>query len=1240
MKYQDLVQFEPIETVVQLRGAGALAAAKRLVSTYVVSDDMADKLTTLVFPQLQYDKPADNKGLLIVGNYGTGKSHLMALLSAIAEHAELVADLRNPVVADAAISIAGRFKVIRAEIGATTMPLREIVVAELEENLAAMGITFSFPPVSQVTNNKDSFESMMAAFDQRYPGQGLLLVVDELLDFLRTRKDQELILDLNFLRELGEVCRHLRLRFIAGLQEMLFDNPRFSFVSETVRRVKDRFEQVRIVRNDIKYVVAERLLRKNAHQAAQVRQHLARFAPFYGNMSARLDEFVRLFPVHPDYIDTFERMTVVEKREILKTLSLAIKRILDQPVPADAPGLISYDSYWATLRENPSFRAVPEIREVMDCSQVLESRIARGFTRPHYRSMALDIINGLSIQRLATGDIYAPIGVTPEELRDGLCLFDPDAAQLGGEPAEDLLAQVEVTLAEIRKTVGGQFISVNPDNRQYYLDLKKTEDYDALIDRRAETLEPDELDRYYFEALKRVMECTDETLVTGYRIWQHEVEWREKKAARSGYLFFGAPNERSTAQPPRDFYLYFLQPHALPRFKDERNKDEVFFRLVGADETFRLALRNYSAAMDLSSTASGQTKFTYESKANHHLRALVAWLQERAATAFEVTYQGKSRLLHEWIPGKLLATPAGRTNVRDLVNTAASLCLAAHFEDRAPGYPVFSILITGANRAQAAQDALRSLRGGARTRQAAAVLDALELLDGDRVVPRRSKYTQYILEQLRQKGQGQVVNRAELIKSDQGVEYMNPLEPPKFRLEPEWAVVVLAAMVYEGDIVLATPGRKFDAMSLDELASLPVDELASFRYIEWPRVWNVPVLKVLFELLDLVPGTVNQVVDGKEDPVTALITSRTNKLERVAWAVKHLQEGPAFWGRIVLGEQEEAALRKRLAAAKDFLNALERYSTPGKLKNVPFDLSQLEEQRLNLGALQEVQELRKLTEALEPVVHYLMQAELAMPADHPWTLRLAEVRRELVADMSDRARRADPSFRQKALKQLGELKREYLEAYLTAHAKSRLAAAEEMRRALLRRSPTFDRLQRLSAIAVLPTQQLAEWERRVTSMVTCALLTEPQMEKTPICPHCGFTRAKELDTVPVGQLLTHLEEQLHTLLEGWTRTLMANLEQPLARRKLELLKPAQRELIDGFLGSRALPDLLGSDFVAAIQEALSDLKKVTLHLEELRQTLVADGAPVTIDELKRRFDDYVHSLASGTDASKIRVVLE
>src|SRR5262245_50124942 len=125
MKYRDLIQFDPIETVVQLRAADERAEAARLVSTYVISDRMAELLERLVIPQLQHTAPADNRGLFIVGNYGTGKSHLMSVLSAVAEHADLAAQLSHPQVASAARKIAGQFKVVRAEIGTTTMRLRD-----------------------------------------------------------------------------------------------------------------------------------------------------------------------------------------------------------------------------------------------------------------------------------------------------------------------------------------------------------------------------------------------------------------------------------------------------------------------------------------------------------------------------------------------------------------------------------------------------------------------------------------------------------------------------------------------------------------------------------------------------------------------------------------------------------------------------------------------------------------------------------------------------------------------------------------------------------------------------------------------------------------------------------------------------------------------------------------------------------------------------------------------------------
>jgi len=1241
MKYGDLIHFEPIESVVQLRNADQLDAAKQLVSTYVISDEMAEKLTSLVIPDLQFDAPSDNKGLMVVGNYGTGKSHLMSVLSAIAEDAATLPLIRCAPVAKAAERIAGKFKVIRTEIGAVTMSLRDILTAEIEEHLSKLGVSFTFPSAATVTNNKRSFEDMMAVFQQKYPDQGLLVVVDELLDYLRSRKDQELVLDLNFLREVGEVCKDLRFRFVAGLQEAIFDSLRFSFVADSLRRVKDRFEQILIARSDVKFVVAERLLRKTPAQEAQIREYLLPFTRFYGNMNERLDEFVRLFPVHPDYIDTFDKVTAVEKREVLKSLSIAMRKRLNDSLPTNEPGLIAYDNYWNTLRENPSFRAVPDIRAVIDCSQLLESRIEAAFPIKPFKPMARRIIQALSVNRLTTGDIHVPVGPTAMELRDTLCLYQAEVAAMGGDGAADLLTHVENVVGQIKSTVSGQFLSQNQENGQIYLDLKKTEDYDALIEKRAESLDFTQLDRYYYEALKRVMECTDQTYVSGYSIWEHELEWIERKVARRGYLFFGAPNERSTAAPPRDFYLYFLQPFDPPRYQDEKRKDEVFFRLNlnAEDEAFRTILRGYAAAVNLGSTSSGNAKDTYERKGNGFLRDLVKWLQEHMTTVFEVTYQGKAKPLLGWVKGKPLAS-GGRINVRDVVNTVGSVCLAPHFEDIAPNYPTFSLLITTANRELATQDALKSIGGGARTKLGTAVLEALELLDGERLDSTKSQFAGYVVDALKKKGHGQVVNRSELVHEVYGVEYC---APESFRLEPEWLVVLLAALVHSGDLVLAIPGRKFDATNIAQLSATPLDELINFKHIERPKDWNLPALKALFELLGQPPGLAQALTQGGEQSGGAVKTlaSESKKLtERIVQAQQALLVGLKLWARHLLSSEDSDLLRARMDGTKQFLESLQAYTTAGQLKNFRHEPQDVIAKRDGLDALKQVESFQVIAGEFGPLASYLAAAEMALPSDHAWTTKMQAVRHELLSDMLDAGKRDSQSFHQQGLQKLSSLKKDYSELYVTAHSRARLGAKDDKLKARLSTDARLGQLQRLSTIELMPRQQLSDYQNRLASLRTCFALTQLDLDASPVCPHCNFRLVSEPNSVPASQAIRKLEEELDRLHDGWTKTLLNNLEDPTTQQNLGLLKSAPRKIVDAFLTASALPDDVSHDFVAALQEALSGLSKVIVTADALRAALLANGSPATVLELKKRFDDYLVEIVKGKDASKVRIVLE
>jgi hypothetical protein len=1264
MKYGDLIQFDPIESVIQLRDADKTGAAHKLVDTYVISDEMAERLISLVIPQLQFEQPVDNKGILVVGNYGTGKSHLMSVVSSIAADASFLDSLNHEKVKAEADKIAGKFKVIRIETGATIMSLRDILVAELEEHLEKMGVSYVFPDVDKISSYKKEFENMMTKFGEVFPDQGLLLVVDELLDYLRSRKDHALVLDLNFLREVGEVCKDLRFRFIAGVQEAIFDSPRFTFVADSLRRVHERFEQIFIASNDVKFVVAERLLKKTVEQQAKIRDYLMPFAKYYGGLNERMDEFVRLFPVHPDYIDTFERVTVVEKREVLKTLSMGMKAVLNKDVPTDVPGLIAFDSYWDVISTNAAYRTLPEIKKVIDCTNTLQNLVNSNYPKAKNKNFALRIIHGLSVHRLTVGSLSSPNGLTAEALRDSLCLFDPLVAELGGDnSAEDLRGEVETTIRLISQAVSGQFISATEIDEkgrlsgQFYLDIFKDIDYDEKVRSRAETLDDAQLDRFYYEALKRVMECQDSTYVTDYKIWQHELVWQDHKAARSGYLFFGAPNERSTAVPARDFYIYFIQPNDPPNYKDNKLKDEVFFCLKPLKDTleaFQTSLKSYAAALDMAGTSSGHAKASYEAKANVFLKNLVQWLQQNMTDAFQVTYQGHSKSIANWQKGKSIRELSGlekneTINFRDLVNTVAGICLAPSFEDQSPEYPFFSVLITGSNRAQAAQDALRAIGGQNRTKQAIAVLDALELLDTNsgeaKIDPYNSKYTRFILDIVKGKGHGQVVNRNEIIQDNPGLEYMNP---GASRLESEWVIVLIAALVYSGDIVLSITGQKFDATGLQKLAAAGMDELIRFKHLEQPKDWNIPALKAVFELLNMTPGNALMVAEGKDEPIQSLQQAVGLLVQRIVMMQQKLREGLSFWGQNLLEASAEGqgARLDVLQKAKEFFESLQAYTSPGKLKNFRYSMDEVNAHKNALELLNELDAIHGFVAEHSPTAVWLSTAESILPADHDWVDRMKTTR----LDILEVLKKADVTELANQSKSVGvklqKLKKEYIVAYIGLHTKARLGANDDKRKAVLLGDHRLQMLLKLAGIDLMPRQQLTDYQNRLASLRSCFALTEQNLESTPVCPHCQFNAVAEIGVSGSGLLvsssdkLQRLDDELDKMSEQWTTILLNNLEDPITQENInELLQDEDKKVVHSFIASKELPDLVDSNFVQTLKTILAGLQKVVINKNDLLAKFSSIG-PATPDDLKRVLNEYVDSLAKGKDPAKVRIVME
>jgi len=660
------------------------------------------------------------------------------------------------------------------------------------------------------------------------------------------------------------------------------------------------------------------------------------------------------------------------------------------------------------------------------------------------------------------------------------------------------------------------------------------------------------------------------------------------------------------------------------------------------DEDFKVALEHYAAAIDLAGTASGHAKSTYEAKSGGFQRAMNKWLQEHMTTAFEITYLGRRKPMMELVKGQSLRDRAGlgkdeRINFRDMINTIAGICLAPHFETLAPDYPVFSVLVTSKNREQYTQDAIRVISGGNPTKQATAVLDALQLLDSNRIAPSQSKYAKHILEQLKQKPHGQVVNRAEILESVHGADY---LEPNSYRLETEWVALLLAALVYSGDIVLAIPGNKFDASKLSELASTSVDDIAAFKHIEQPKDWNLPGLQALYELIGLAPGLAIEVSQNKDGSISAMQDRVASKVNQLLKTLHSLRDRLPFWGGSVLTEAEAEQYKTQLTETKVFLESLQAYNTTGKLKNFRYSAEQVREQEDGLNQLASIEKLQKLAIDLSPLATYLSKAEAILPMDHEWNGQVKAARLDTLQQLDDIDKRTKSNFHSQVSSRLTELKNEYIRIYAGLYAKARLTISEDKRKAELLRDDRLEQLQALSTIDILPSSQLTEYRNNLASLKAAGSLSEKDLLVDPVPNNSDFRPINEDLSISASAKLNNLEDQLDQMINSWTDTLLDNLEDPITKDSLGLLNKQDGALVNTFITNRSLPTPVEEDFVKALRQVLQGLVPIEVSKEEVQDALFAQGSAATVEQIKQRLDQYLSDKCKGQDVNKVRIVLK
>lgn len=1225
MKYKELLNFQPITEVVKFSRTSETNYQKNLIETFVFSDTFKEHLIPLIVKNLDFNKDGESFGLQVVGNYGTGKSHLMSLVSLIAENSGLIDLVQEEKPKEDLTRIAGKFKVLRFELG-NDESLWEVVTYKIEEYLKDLEVDFTFKMEGSRTY-LEKLQLMMAEFEDKFPDKGFLIVVDEMLSYLKARSGSDkLNQDLMVLQALGQACDSSKFKFIFGVQELIYHSIEFQFASAMLQKVNDRYKSIQINKEDVAFIVKNRLLKKDEHQKQKVKEHLEPFQALFTDLHARTEEYVDLFPVHPTYFENFEKIRLGKsQRQILKTLSNQFDVLLDQEIPKDNPGLLTYEQYWNDIIGDADLMAEADVRKIKEVTDTISDKIDSFFIggRANNKPVASRISSACAIKILQQ-ELSKQNGTNAENLVDDLCLTNPIA--LMEKDRQLLVDTIETSAKNIITATSGQYFDKNNENGEYHLRIEGGINFDQKIKDYADQMPEANKDDYFFKFLGVNLPLdADSTYRTGFKIWAHSIDWKSHKTFRDGYIFFGNPNEKSTTQPRQHFYMYFMPIFDESKKIRNHEEDEVYFIFDGLSEEFKRAVTLYGAALALAGHADSSQKPIYNQKIAELNKQARALFDQEFVQITKVDYQGNEMPLNGF---PLLTVKDGGTRI-DLFSDVASEVFEPWFSNETPDYPNFSQLLTSISKDNFDGMIKKALVKVATPENAnkdgEGILNGLGCWVPGQLDTSHSQYAKSIAKQLKDKGEGKVLNRDEILHYIQHSE--NVWLSNDFQIEAELEFVVLATLAALGELeITLSSGISINASNLSELRNLERDDYYSFTNVKPPKGLNEAALKEMFVAL-LGRDLSKQLKDP--NTYTSLVTAAEDWAKRTVTLMHKIQGGFMERGVTLVDSDEASKYRQKLAPFQGFCDKLASFNSEAKMKNFQFGIDEIKGVFEAKPIIEKIEaKLSEFAELTEDISYLNQALQYVSDLEFKEQIRTAVNQLETVLESEDAAKKN--TFKS----DLEKLKNQYADWYLKKYLENRISDFDNNTKLAIQDSEEKAICDILKDADFLSTGQYHQWEQQLNKLKPA----DGSVNKEVILhtPYQDFDprEFENEDNISVNDL----KQELDHLLETWAITLLDSLEDPMVKKNMSLLKDTQKDLLNDFKSNKI--SLARTNALAirnAIMELHKGMSKVELTVDSLKDTF---NKPLTPDEAIEAFKKYIDQVSQGKERDTIRIILK
>ncbi|MFO7952291.1 MAG: DUF6079 family protein [Bacillota bacterium] len=330
MKVKDLIQVPPVRTVIRLADLHNSELRRHMVETFILTSEVTFTLNN-IFKKIAASR---GEGFFVIGNYGSGKSHLLNILSLILSDEEArqkfsktcrenqTADGNLPELANQAASKTPLVVEISLVEHSNREYLEEIILKQVAAKLQGDHSAKSPEPSGSPGSEKDTeelpaellemprqkaFEKLNLLLKQKGYG-GLLLLVDELSEFLRSKENPRTYNeDIRFLQYLGEFAEAVPAWIIATMQENIENTGSLS--GELLHKIKDRYPvRFQLSGEHVKEIVSGRLVQKTGQADQALPQILEELQNAFAALPFSREDFFELYPVHPATVDLLDEL--------------------------------------------------------------------------------------------------------------------------------------------------------------------------------------------------------------------------------------------------------------------------------------------------------------------------------------------------------------------------------------------------------------------------------------------------------------------------------------------------------------------------------------------------------------------------------------------------------------------------------------------------------------------------------------------------------------------------------------------------------------------------------------------------------------------------------------------------------------------------------------------------------------------------------------------------------------------